>query len=99
MFKQKKQKLNSKEINIEENKRIESYLKTRKRIQRLLFKKIDNYEQKKAIAEYIRRLYTKQREIEEKLKYLGVIKEIDDLSQWTTREIQSLKKKQDLFYA
>jgi len=86
-------------MNIEENKRIESYLKTRKRIQRLLFKKIDNYEQEKAIAEYIRRLYTKQRKIEEKLKYLGVIKEIDDLSQWTTREIQSLKKKQDLFYA
>ena len=75
------------------NKKIKSYLKTWKRIEKLLLKEINNHEQEKAISEYILQLYNKQSNIESSLRYLDIIKVTDDLSQWPIREIQDLLKK------
>ena len=60
--------------------KIRSYLKIRKRIEKLLLKEINNHEQEKAISEYILRLYNKQSDIESSLKYLDIIKVTDYLS-------------------
>ena len=82
-------------MNYEERRKqklFESYLKSRKKVQRLLLRKAELYEQEQATAEYIRRLYHKQRIIEEKLKIIETIRTNKDLSKWTTKEIQDIKK-------
>lgn len=77
-------------------KLIETYITTRKRIERLVLKTTKSllYEQEKAISEYIKRLYNKQLDIEANLKYQDIIKITDDLSVWTTKEIRELMKDQ-----
>lgn len=69
---------------------IESYLTSRKRIEKLLLKTTSTYEQESAISEYIQRLYKKQLDIEANLKYYEIIKVTDSLSVWTTKEIRNL---------
>lgn len=71
-------------------KLIESYLTSRKRIEKLLLKTTSTYEQENAISEYIQRLYRKQIDIEANLKYYEVIKVTDSLSVWTLKEIRNL---------
>ena len=71
-------------------KLIESYLTSRKRIEKLLLKTTSTYEQENAISEYIQRLYRKQIDIEANLKYYEVIKVTDSLSVWTSKEIRNL---------
>lgn len=85
-------------MNYEERRKqklFESYLKSRKKVQKLLLRKTEIYEQERVIAEYIRRLYHKQQIIEEKLKIIEAIGANEDLSRWTTKEIQVMKKDQD----
>ena len=70
-------------MNYEERRKqklFESYLKSRKKVQRLLLRKAELYEQEQAIAEYIWRLYNKLQIIEEKLKIIEAIKVNEELS-------------------
>jgi hypothetical protein len=69
-------------------KLIKTYLKTRKRIQKLLLKDSLSYEEEKANSEYITRLYLKLTETEANLKFFGVIEFKDNLSRWPSKEIR-----------
>ena len=66
---------------VEEQEVIRKYIKTRKRIQRLLLRKTCNNTQEKEVANYIFRLSEKLEDIEERLKFRGIIKAEENLAE------------------
>ena len=73
---------------LEEQEVIRKYIKTRKRIQRLLLRKTFNNTQEKEVANYIFRLSEKLEDIEERLKFRGIIKAEENLAEWSTRRLE-----------
>src|SRR6266536_6183652 len=76
--------------NLKNKQRISKYLTYRRRIQQLIKKESINFAHEEKIAYYITRTSEKAKDIERDLKYEGIIKFGEKLSEWPTKRLRDL---------